>query len=92
MNWIEYSFNNLKSRPPSPGRYLIYRQKCNKIQFEQWNGSGWSNSNNDCTHWCIPKSPKTNKIIKELKEILGLIIGGLVVIFIFCLINEFFNK
>jgi hypothetical protein len=27
------------------------------MHFEQWNGSGWSSSNNDCTHWSKPQKP-----------------------------------
>lgn len=59
MNWIKYSWDNKKSHPPNAGRYLIYRKKCGKMHFEQWNGNGWSSSNNDCTHWTIPEPPKT---------------------------------
>ncbi len=57
MNWIKYDFYKLKTRPPEPGRYLIYRKRCNKMHFEQWNGNGWASSNDDCTHWCKPKPP-----------------------------------
>lgn len=57
MDWIDYSWDNKKSHPPRPGRYLIYRTKCDKLHFEQWNGSGWASSNNDCTHWCVVKLP-----------------------------------
>ena len=57
INWVAYDWNNLSTRPLKAGRYLIYRSKCNKIHFEQWNGSGWSSSNNDCTHWTEIKPP-----------------------------------
>ena len=56
--WNEYSWGNIESRPPKAGRYLIYRKKCNKIHFEQWNGSGWASSNRDCTHWAEIMPPK----------------------------------
>lgn len=58
MNWIKYDWFDLKSRPPKSGRYLIYRAKCDKLHFEQWNGSGWASSNNSCTHWCEVQRPK----------------------------------
>jgi len=57
MDWIKYSWENKESHPPRAGRYLIYRAKCDKMHFEQWNGSGWSSSNNDCTHWSKPQKP-----------------------------------
>lgn len=60
--WVTYNWDNIESRPPTSGRYLIYRAKCDKMHFEQWNGSGWSSSNNDCTHWRQPLQPtKTDK-------------------------------
>jgi methionine synthase I (cobalamin-dependent) len=61
MEWIKYSWENKESRPPRAGRYLIYRAKCDKMHFEQWNGTGWSSSNNDCTHWSKPKKPIIEK-------------------------------
>ena len=61
INWIEYSWENRHSHPPTGGRYLIYRAKCDKMHFEQWNGSGWSSSNNDCTHWANPQTPTMTK-------------------------------
>ena len=57
INWVAYDWNNPSTRPPQAGRYLIYRSKCNKLHFEQWNGSGWSSSNNDCTHWTKIEPP-----------------------------------
>ena len=57
MEWTKYNWENRKSHPPNSGRYLIYRAKCDKMHFEHWNGSGWSSSNNDCTHWCSPIKP-----------------------------------
>ena len=57
MIWTEYSWENRKSHPPKPDRYLIYRKGCNKMQFEQWNGSGWASSNGDCTHYILMPIP-----------------------------------
>ena len=57
MNWTEYNFNDEKTRPPKAGRYLIYRSRCDKMHFEQWNGSGWSSTNNEPLFWCIPNKP-----------------------------------
>lgn len=57
LKWVKYNFKDSNSHPPCPGRYLIYREKCDKMHFEQWNGNGWSSSNNDCTHWCEPERP-----------------------------------
>jgi hypothetical protein len=57
INWVAYDWNNPSTRPPKAGRYLIYRSNCDKLHFEQWNGSGWSSSNNDCTHWTLIKPP-----------------------------------
>lgn len=56
MIWTPYKWENIESRPPKPGSYLIYRKGCNKMHFEQWNGSGWASSNGDCTHWADPKA------------------------------------
>jgi hypothetical protein len=55
--WTIYSWEMPESHPPKPGRYLIHRKECDKMHFEQWNGSGWSSSNNDCTHWSKPLKP-----------------------------------
>ena len=52
ISWVAYDWNNKQSRPPKYGRYLIYRKKCKKMHFENWNGNGWDSSNGDCTHWC----------------------------------------
>jgi hypothetical protein len=57
VNWVAYDWNNHSTHPPKAGRYLIYRRKCDKEHFEQWNGSGWSSSNNDCTHWTKIEPP-----------------------------------
>jgi len=57
INWVAYDWNKPSTYPPKAGRYLIYRSKCDKLHFEQWNGSGWSSSNNDCTHWTLMKPP-----------------------------------
>jgi hypothetical protein len=56
-NWVKYDSNNPKTYPSTPGRYLIYRKKCGKQHFEQWNGRGWASSNNDCTHYQIVSNP-----------------------------------
>ena len=66
MNWIEYNWEDASTRPPQAGRYLIYRQGCDKMHFEQWNGNGWASSNNDCTHWCLPQKP--SKLFKEINH------------------------
>lgn len=57
LEWIKYDWYFESSHPPKPDRYLIYREKCGKMHFEQWNGSGWASSNGDCTHWCKPGKP-----------------------------------
>jgi hypothetical protein len=59
--WLAYDWNNLDTHPTQVGRYLIYREKCDKVQFERWNGSGWAYSNGDCSHWMhIPARPIKN--------------------------------
>jgi len=55
--WIKFNWEERATHPPKPGRYLIYRKKCNKMHFEQWNGLGWASSNKDCTHWADLKAP-----------------------------------
>ena len=50
-NWVKYSWGNKDSHPPRPGRYEVYREKCDKIHYQQWNGSGWGSNNNDTSHW-----------------------------------------
>ena len=58
--WVSYSWEDKDSHPPKYGMYWIYRQGCDKQHPEVWNGSGWSSSNNDCTHWMpLPQPPKT---------------------------------
>jgi hypothetical protein len=47
--WIKYEFG--KCQPPTAGRYLVYRQKCDKWHQEVWNGTGWASNNNDITHY-----------------------------------------
>lgn len=59
MNWISVK----DSLPDGYGKYLIYREKCNKIHFETWNNSGWAYNNNDITHWCIPKNPNNKSVL-----------------------------
>ena len=70
MNWIEYSYENRESHPKQAGRYLIYRAKCNKMHFEQWNGSGWSSSNRDCTHYCLPEKPVVKSTLQKLSSLM----------------------
>lgn len=55
MTWTEYSWENRDSHPPTAGRYLIYRIKCDKMHFEHWNGNGWSSSNNEPLKWSNPR-------------------------------------
>ena len=64
MTWIEYSWENRASHPPKPDRYLIYRKGCEKMHFEQWNGSGWASSNGDCTHYILMPPPSEKNVIK----------------------------
>ena len=64
MKWTRYNWFEESTRPPNAGRYLIYRIKCNKMHFEQWNGSGWSSSNNEPLCWCLPNIPE-----KELTKL-----------------------
>ena len=51
MVWTKYDFKDKASHPPKVGRYLIYKEGCNKTCFGRWNGSGWSRNNHDCTDW-----------------------------------------
>lgn len=57
IKWVVYDFCKPNTHPPKAGRYLIYRSKCKKIHFEQWNGGGWSSSNKDCTHYTLIEPP-----------------------------------
>lgn len=57
MIWTEYKWEVEKSIPPKPGRYLIYRPRCDKMHFEGWNGSGWSSTNNEEIYWGLPIKP-----------------------------------
>ena len=59
MKWIEYKKGDKSTHPVKIGRYLIYREKANKLHFEKWNGTGWAYSNDQCTYWM--------KIIKPAK-------------------------
>lgn len=56
-DWIEYDFFDLSKRPTESGRYLVFRAKCRKIEFQQWNGSGFGYNNNDITHFQTPVAP-----------------------------------
>ena len=56
--WVKYDWEDKDSRPPEAGRYLLYRQSCDKMHFEQWNGGGWASSNNkEGIYWCSPSKP-----------------------------------
>ena len=55
--WIEYKFVEVKTHPPKHGRYLVYRQKCDKWHQEVWNGTGWASNNNDITHYINVVTP-----------------------------------
>lgn len=55
--WIEYNWNLVESRPKKAGRYLVYRQKCDKWHQEVWNGSRWASNNNDITHYMNVEIP-----------------------------------
>lgn len=57
ISWTDYNFSLIASHPPKPGRYLIYRQICDKMHFETWNGNGWASSNTDCSHWAVINKP-----------------------------------
>jgi len=61
--WVEYDKNDRDTFPKTPGRYLIYREKCDKLHFEHYNGTGWSSSNNDCTHYAVVPKPSKKRII-----------------------------
>ena len=56
-SWKAYDFFARDSHPANPGRYLIYRVKCDKMHFEQYNGNGWASSNNEELYWCKPAKP-----------------------------------
>lgn len=56
LQWTLYDFEQKSTRPPKPGRYLVYRLKCRKMHFEHWNGSGWASSNNEELIWSDPFS------------------------------------
>lgn len=69
FNWKNFDLSDKTTHPEKPGRYLIYREKCDKMHFEQWNGIGWASSNNDCTEYCIPNKPQRNdEIFKNKKK------------------------
>ena len=55
--WIAYNWDIVESRPLKPGRYLVYRQKCDKWHQEVWNGTGWASNNSDITHYIDVKTP-----------------------------------
>lgn len=57
MNWNEFNQSDKNTHPPKAGKYLIYRKGCDKMHFEKWNGTGWSSSNNTCTHWVEVEKP-----------------------------------
>lgn len=44
--------------PPKYGHYLVYREKCDKLHFETWNGSGWAYNGNNITMWAEIQKPK----------------------------------
>ena len=56
--WINYDWKIIETRPTQAGRYLVYRQKCDKWHSEVWNGSGWASNNNDITHYMIVEIPQ----------------------------------
>lgn len=56
--WTVFDKDDRSTYPKKAGRYLIYRKGCDKMHFEQYNGTGWSSSNNDCTHYKIVKAPR----------------------------------
>lgn len=70
LNWVEYDWMKIETRPHKSGKYLVYRAKCEKMHFRQWNGSGWSSDNNTITHWTLPAPPKKTSILKMLGELL----------------------
>lgn len=55
MVWTEYTWEDKNSHPPTAGRYLIYRSRCDKMHFEQWNGSGWASTRNEPIKWSNPR-------------------------------------
>jgi len=56
--WIKYSWSIKESHPTHAGRYLVYREKCDKWHQEVWNGGGWASNNNDITHYLIVEIPQ----------------------------------
>lgn len=60
--WNEFILQDPLTWPKAPGRYVIYREKCDKTHFEQWNGTGWSSSNNSCTHYMELSTPKKTNV------------------------------
>ncbi len=55
-NWVAYDWNDISSRPPKYGKYLITR-KDGKIHWETWNGSGWAYNHNEIRYWAEIKPP-----------------------------------
>lgn len=50
INWVEFDFDKIETRPPKYGKYLITR-KDGKIHWETWNGSGWAYNHNEIKYW-----------------------------------------
>jgi len=58
LDWTVFNRDNKDTYPPHSGSYLIYREKCKKMHFRQWNGSWWAYDGDSITHWCDPQTPK----------------------------------
>jgi hypothetical protein len=62
--WTKYNWEDKSSHPPKVGRYLVYRQGCDKVHFAKWNGSGWAYDNDTITDW----SKITKPSLVDIKE------------------------
>lgn len=51
--WSKYP----KLKPSKPGRYLVYRESCDKLHFETWNGTGWAYNDSTITYWTTIVKP-----------------------------------
>ena len=56
INWVEFDWMKIETRPTKYGKYLITR-KDGKIHWETWNGSGWAYKHNEIRFWAEIKPP-----------------------------------
>lgn len=71
MSWIKYDWDRIESRPTHAGRYLVYRQNCDKWHQEVWNGNGWASNNNDISHYIDVITPKKYDIRHLIKNLIN---------------------